>query len=126
MGKKRRPNKPIKPPSRKLPLLAFAAVALVGVAVVCALAFTHRTPAAPAPSAPISHEAMVFIPAGQFTMGTDDAKSMANERPGHKVQVDGFWLDEHDVTNAQFSQFVKATGYVTTAEKKPVWEEMKK
>jgi formylglycine-generating enzyme required for sulfatase activity len=69
---------------------------------------------------------MVWIAGGEFVMGTDDPKSMTNERPGHRVKVDGFWMDEHDVTNAQFAQFVKATGYVTTAQKKPVWEDMKK
>jgi formylglycine-generating enzyme len=42
------------------------------------------------------------------------------------VQVEVFWIDEHDVTNAEFAKFVEATGYVTTAEKKPDWEELKK
>ncbi len=69
---------------------------------------------------------MVWVPAGQFTMGTDDAKSMHNERPAHPVKLDGFWIDEHDVTNSQFAKFVAATGYVTTAEKPVDWEEMKK
>src|SRR5262245_29671399 len=57
---------------------------------------------------------MVWIPGGPFTMGTDDANSLANERPAHRVKLDGFWIDEHDVTNAEFRKFVKATGYVTT------------
>src|SRR5206468_4464788 len=35
------------------------------------------------------------------------------------VQVDGFWIDRTPVTNAQFAAFVKATGYVTTAEIAP-------
>jgi formylglycine-generating enzyme required for sulfatase activity len=69
---------------------------------------------------------MKWIPGGQFTMGTDDPRSFPNERPAHKVQVEGFWIDEHDVTNAEFARFVEATGYVTTAEKKPDWEELKK
>lgn len=69
---------------------------------------------------------MVWIPAGQFTMGTDDPHSMANERPAHRERVEGFWIDEHDVTNADFRKFVTATGYVTTAERKPDWEELKK
>ena len=59
-------------------------------------------------------------------MGTDDPRSLANERPAHRVRVDGFWMDETEVTNAQFREFVEATGYVTTAEKPPDWEEMKK
>ena len=59
-------------------------------------------------------------------MGTDDAHGMVNERPAHRVRVDGFWMDDHPVTNAEFAQFVAATGYVTTAEKAPDWEELKK
>ncbi len=69
---------------------------------------------------------MVWIPSGQFTMGTDDARSMPNERPSHLVKLDGFWIDEHDVTNSEFEKFVEATGYLTTAEKPINWEEMKK
>jgi formylglycine-generating enzyme required for sulfatase activity len=69
---------------------------------------------------------MVWIPGGEFTMGTNDTKSKPNERPAHRVRVDGFWMDEHDVTNAEFRRFVDATGYVTTAERKPDWEELKK
>jgi sulfatase modifying factor 1 len=42
------------------------------------------------------------------------------------VHVAGFWKGEHDVTNAQFAKFVEATGNVTTAERKPEWEELKK
>jgi formylglycine-generating enzyme len=69
---------------------------------------------------------MIWVAGGEFTMGTSDPASFPNERPAHRVQVDGFWIDEHDVTNAQFAKFVEATGYVTTAEKKPDWEELKK
>jgi formylglycine-generating enzyme required for sulfatase activity len=69
---------------------------------------------------------MVWIKGGPFTMGTDDKESMPNERPAHQVQVDGFWMDATDVTNAEFAKFFKATGYLTTAERKPEWEELKK
>src|SRR5580700_8215980 len=69
---------------------------------------------------------MVWIPGAEFTMGTDDVRSFPNERPAHKVQVEGFWMDEHDVTNTEFAKFVEVTGYVTTAERKPDWEELKK
>jgi formylglycine-generating enzyme required for sulfatase activity len=69
---------------------------------------------------------MRWIPAGEFAMGTDDAHGMVNERPAHRARVDGFWMDDHPVTNAEFAQFVAATGYVTTAEKAPDWEELKK
>ncbi len=69
---------------------------------------------------------MVWIPAGEFTMGTNDATAQPNEGPAHRVRVDGFWMDATDVTNAEFAQFVAATGYVTTAERKPDWNELKK
>jgi sulfatase modifying factor 1 len=69
---------------------------------------------------------MVWISKGEFTMGTDEVSSFPNERPAHQVHVEGFWIDEHDVTNAEFAKFVSATGYVTTAERKPDWEELKK
>jgi formylglycine-generating enzyme required for sulfatase activity len=63
---------------------------------------------------------MVFVPAGEFTMGNDSEDGRPDERPAHRVRVSGFWLDETPVTNAQFRAFVEATGYVTTAEKPPV------
>jgi formylglycine-generating enzyme len=44
---------------------------------------------------------------------------MGNERPANKVKLDGFWMDETTVTGAQFERFVKAPGYLTTAEQKP-------
>jgi formylglycine-generating enzyme required for sulfatase activity len=69
---------------------------------------------------------MRWIPAGEFVMGTDDSASMANERPAHQVKLDGFWMDEHAVTNAEFRKFVEASGYVTTAERPVDWEELKK
>ena len=67
---------------------------------------------------------MVWIPT--FLMGTNDKESFPNERPAHLVQVQGFYMDVHDVTNAQFAKFVEATGYVTTAECPINWEELKK
>jgi formylglycine-generating enzyme required for sulfatase activity len=69
---------------------------------------------------------MVWITGGSFTMGSQDDSSRLNERPPHEVKVDGFWIDETAVTNAQFEDFVKATGYVTTAERVPTWDELKK
>lgn len=65
---------------------------------------------------------MAYIPGGEFTMGNDRKLSRPNERPAHRVHVDPFWMDRHHVTNAEFSLFVEATGYVTTAERKPDWE----
>ena len=48
-------------------------------------------------------------------MGSNDF--YPEERPAHRVAVDGFWIDEHPVTVAEFRRFVKATGYVTWAER---------
>lgn len=69
---------------------------------------------------------MKRIPSGEFTMGTDDPRSMPNERPAHRVKIEEFWIDEHSVTNLQFKKFVDATGYLTTAEKPVDWEELKR
>jgi formylglycine-generating enzyme len=73
-----------------------------------------------------SHEGMVWIRGGQYKMGAADDEGRPDEYPRHRVQVDGFWMDANEVTNAQFKKFVVATGYVTTAEKAPDWEELKK
>jgi len=59
-------------------------------------------------------------------MGGDNQQAATDEYPKHKVTVDGFWMDVTTVTNAQFAKFVKATGYITTAERKPNWTELKK
>jgi len=69
---------------------------------------------------------MVWVPAGEYSMGTDDPNSLQNERPAHRVKLDGFWMDEHDVTNAEFARFVDATQYITIAERRVDWEELKK
>jgi formylglycine-generating enzyme len=45
---------------------------------------------------------MAWIPGGTFLMGTNDKESFPNERPAHLVQIQGFWMDVHDVTNAEF------------------------
>jgi len=58
---------------------------------------------------------MVWIPGGEFLMGTDTA--YPEEAPAHRVRVDGFWMDRFTVTNAEFERFVAETGYVTLAEK---------
>ncbi len=83
-------------------------------------------PTGPALASVPAPAGMVWIPGGEFTMGTDDPHSDPNERPGHRVRVDGFWIDEHDVTNAEFRRFTEATGYRTIAERTPDWEEIKK
>ena len=69
---------------------------------------------------------MVWIPGGEFTMGSTDPLARRDEAPVHRVRVDGFWMDETEVTNAQFRVFVETTGYITVAERTIDWEELKK
>jgi formylglycine-generating enzyme len=80
----------------------------------------QRTPPGPPPAG------MVWIPGGEFSMGANDPQTLTDpvgmqattdSRPVHRVAVDGFWMDKTEVTNAQFARFVKATGYVTVAER---------
>lgn len=70
---------------------------------------------------------MVWIPGGEFSMGSDAAADGLCEVPGitrdaepiHRVAIDGFWMDATEVTNEAFGAFVAATGYVTIAERRP-------
>jgi formylglycine-generating enzyme required for sulfatase activity len=62
-------------------------------------------------------DGMVWIPGGKFEMGSD--RGFQDERPLHSVELDGFWMDTHEVTNAQFEKFVNETGYLTIAELSP-------
>jgi formylglycine-generating enzyme required for sulfatase activity len=61
---------------------------------------------------------MVQIPAGPFSMGTNNALAYPADGEGPKriVELDEFWIDETAVTNQSFAQFVEATGYITEAE----------
>ena len=124
-------------------ILSIARVALLAMAVFSVLAkeagnpneagtaFAPTIPNKTAPPGP-APEGMVWIPGGEFSMGSDgkcDGKSccspatVADALPIHRVYVDGFWMDATDVTNAEFEKFVKATGYVTIAERAPTKEE---
>ena len=60
---------------------------------------------------------MVWIPGGTFEMGSND--HYPEERPVHRVTVDGFWIDRCPVTNDRFRRFVETTGHVTFAEIPP-------
>ena len=101
--------------------LGLRIAALLGIAAAAFFAtygvtkFIHDHPAG-----------MVWIPGGEFTMGTDSDLGWPDEKPAHRVRVDGFWMDDHDVTNAEFAKFVDATHYVTTAEKTPSLVEIMK
>ena len=67
-------------------------------------------------------DGMVWIPGGEFWMGCENC-GMPDALPVHLVSVAGFWMDRTPITNQQFAAFVKATGYVTVAERRPDSEE---
>jgi formylglycine-generating enzyme len=98
---------------------------ILAVAVCRVLALAQGGNAGTAPPG------MVWVPGGEFSMGavTNGSGScempMASNdaEPVHRVFVDGFWMDTTAVTNEQFEKFVKATGYVTIAERTPTKEE---
>ena len=70
---------------------------------------------------------MVWISGGIYDMGASDGDRMAlpHEKPKHTVKEDGFYMDETEVTNAQFSKFIEATNYITTAERPVDWDLIK-
>jgi formylglycine-generating enzyme required for sulfatase activity len=77
-------------------------------------------------------EGMVWVPGGEFSMGVANLEGAgsvcgdprADAQPVHRVYVDGFWMDRTEVTNEQFARFVRATGYVTVAERTPIASEL--
>lgn len=73
-----------------------------------------------------SLDGMILIKGGTFLMGASDNQGRKDEYPQHKVKVNSFYIDETEVTNEQFLKFVEKTGYITTAERVPNWNELKK
>lgn len=71
---------------------------------------------------------MVWVPKKTFLMGAkpQDKYAMPREKPAHKVEVSGFFIDVHEVTNKQFKKFVEETKYITVAERPLDWEIIKK
>ncbi len=67
------------------------------------------------PGSPADTSGMVLIEGGEFMMGTD--VGLPYEGPAHRVVLDSFYIDEHEVTNAQYAEFADATGYVTESER---------
>lgn len=84
----------------------------VGAATNVPPALNHTAAPGPVP------QGMIWVPGGEFWMGSSEP-SFGDARPWHKTYVDGFWMDKTEVTNAEFARFVKATGYVTVAERTP-------
>ena len=76
-------------------------------------------------------EGMVWIPGGEFSMGSNVADESLcslsgvtkDAAPIHRVYIDGYYMDKTEVTNEEYEKFVKATGYITVAEQKPTKEE---
>jgi formylglycine-generating enzyme len=119
--------------------LAASLIFLAGAVAKAQPAFLLRNATAPAvdrflPTIPGALKApspapigMVWIPGGEFSMGCTDPRAdlcggnepMDDARPVHRVALAPFWMDHTEVTNAQFTQFVAATGYITFAERKP-------
>ncbi|MBK8500739.1 MAG: formylglycine-generating enzyme family protein [Saprospiraceae bacterium] len=79
----------------------------------------------PRPEGPDTSD-MVRIEGGVFEMGDDADQARADEMPRHLVKVKSIWIDKTEVTNAQFREFIDATGYKTIAEKEIDVEEMMK
>ena len=73
-----------------------------------------------------STDGMVLIPAGTFRMGGDNEQAREDEFPKHEIEVSAFWIDAHEVTNAEFARFVSATGYQTIAEQEIDVEDLMK
>jgi len=78
----------------------------------------------PAPAPGEAPPGMVWVSGGEFNMGGDDQYATAVEQPVHRARVDGYFMDIHVITNARFREFVKATGYVTMAERVPTVAEL--
>jgi formylglycine-generating enzyme required for sulfatase activity len=70
-------------------------------------------------------DGMVLIPSGVYDMGGDNEQASRNEYPKHQVIIESFLMDESEVTNEEFSSFVKETGYITIAEQPINWDELK-
>jgi formylglycine-generating enzyme len=93
--------------------LAFSACERTPTAAVASGAATAACGPAQVGSSP--HPDMAFVAGGSFTMGSDTA--FPEEAPASPQSVGDFWIDRTEVTNAQFAEFVAATGYVTLAER---------
>jgi len=93
-------------------ILGFLGVLLLGVGVGATVAMLTGP----------DTSGMVWIEGGEFLMGSNDAR-LHDTRPVHPVKVDGFWIDEAELTNAQWKKFIAATGFVTIAERVPTAEQ---
>ena len=65
---------------------------------------------------PIDGALMVYVPEGEFLMGSEDDDASDDEKPEHMVNLDAYWLYQHEVTNSQFAAFVETNGHQSSAE----------
>ena len=96
-------------------------LALISLLLALTVTYQPRELAAP--------DGMIWVPGGEFVMGCEasgesfcsleGSNLTADAQPIHKVRVDGFWMDQTEVTNEQFQKFVEATEYLTVAERTP-------
>lgn len=100
------------------PTLALAIAGLCPFAAGCGEAAPVTAPAVTPRAIP---PGMVLIPGGEFTMGSDGPDARRNEAPARRVKIHAFLMDRTEVTNAQFAEFVRETGYVTVAERPVDW-----
>jgi formylglycine-generating enzyme required for sulfatase activity len=118
MKKPPRPSPGSFPSLRKRRAWPWTAALLAGLALTAGAfsfwAASDATDPGPAP------EGMVWVPPGEFTMGSAE---FPDALPAHRCHVDGFWMDRTEVTNEQFAAFVAATGYKTIAEQTPTANE---
>lgn len=103
---------------RRVLIVVASALSLATAAVAASGLMVARLPdmclaASDRPGTPDS--GMRWIAGGRFAMGSEQFRP--EEAPVREAFVVGFWIDTHDVTNAQFARFVRETGYVTTAER---------
>ncbi len=83
--------------------------AFAALMALCVLTFGRASEQSPETAG------MRLIEGGEFMMGTD--RGLPHEGPAHPVEVDSFYLDAHEVTNARFAEFADATGHVTESER---------
>ena len=101
----------------RLALLVALLMFIFGVGVFRRSVFRRGTgPIAQIAAPPPVPSGAVRLPGGRFQMGSDYADQL-DQRPARAVELHPFWIDPHPVTNRQFTAFVEATGYVTTAER---------
>lgn len=113
-------------------VIVFAAALLAAAGTAAVMLYFQKVTPIPVVTPVVIHSdgqnapvGMVWIPGGEFLMGSEHKKAQANEKPVHRVKVNGFWMDSTHVTNDQFAAFIRATNYRTTAEQIPDWDTIK-